>query len=733
MFKRIPKTDSLLSHRERSLLLIFCLCVSPIVSSAQTQQKILTGAPLRLTVTASFTNRASITPKELIALRLSRIVEPSEGALAVFVDQTDITSLFNSTPKALNYASNSLPLPTGENILIVYLVSPANEWNEIGRFSLVVRDAGHTLQNSNAKATASDDPKKHGFDKFEINPSLALNVKSESTLLFFPETNRPARINFTNLAFQASIQTNLVRGSFNSQNQFDFVGTTSQTDAIRFGERNNDAPQIDLSSYQMQFQVKKVKVSLGHHSYGTNRYLINGFSSRGVDVTLPLSSRFDVSFNAVNGTSIVGWNNFTGLNRQKHKVIAGTLGSEFFPAHPGWLRLEIGVLRGSLLPLSNFNQQNLADAETSRGLGARIVASDSKGRLRLDAGYARSRFDNPADTLLSQGFNTVPVRVATKNANYIDFSYQILKDRSITKDAKANLTFAFRHNRVDPLFRSVAVYSQADRLDNQYELTGNFGEITAGIVHNRLNDNLDDVPSILKTLTRRNGFSLGGPLTAVFGNTHSIAPWLPRLAYNYDRTHAFGAFLPINSGFALSHVPDQASINHNFNADWSHNSLRFGYRFNRSFQDNRQVGRDRADFRTVVNALAFGFKPFRRLETNFDLSSERASNLEVNRLDRALRLGLGLNLQTTKKSILAANVSSNLASDAANTNKNRSLDLDLQWSWRFGVEKDKYRKVQGQFFIRYANRYARAQDQIFLFNNITKFQSLSSGLSLTFF
>ena len=98
----------------------------------------------------------------------------------------------------------------------------------------------------------------------------------------------------------------------------------------------------------------------------------------------------------------------------------------------------------------------------------------------------------------------VSVSETTRNARYLDFTYQVLKDRALTKDRKVNLSLTFRHNRVDPLFRSVAVFTQADRADNQFELTGSLGDITVGAVHNRLSDNLDDVPSILKTLTRRN-------------------------------------------------------------------------------------------------------------------------------------------------------------------------------------------------------------------------------------
>jgi len=212
-----------------------------------------------------------------------------------------------------------------------------------------------------------------------------------------------------------------------------------------------------------------------------------------------------------------------------------------------------------------------------------------------------------------------------------------------------------------------------------------------------------------------------------------VASWLPRVSYNYERLRAFGAFLPVNSDFASTHVPDQATINHIFNAEWQREKLRFGYRFNQSLQDNRQPGRVSADFKTLVNSFTVGVTPQPRLEMNFDLSAERASNLEAARFDRTWRASFSANFQTTKKSILAATISSAFAGDTLNLTTSRNADLDLQWSWRFGVEKDKYRKVQGQFFIRYANRYARAIDNIFLFRNLTKLQTMSAGLTFTFF
>jgi hypothetical protein len=290
----------------RSLL---CL-ISTIVAQSSLSQ-----TP-KLTVAASFTNKRAIKSTELIHLRLNRPLGAAEGSLAVFVSQTDISSLFTITRTGLDYSPQALHLPQGENTLTVYLVSPTGEWKEVAKFLLHVEN-----DMTSSSESLKTDSKWYGFDKFEVNPSLSLNLKSESTLLFFPDTNRPTRINFLDLALQGSLQTNLVRGSFSAQNQFDFVGTTYQKEALRFGDLSEQAPQIDLSSYLVQAQVKKIKFVFGHHSYGTNRFLIDNFSSRGINVSVPLGSRFDVSFNATNGTSIVGWNNFSGLGTRSIKSL----------------------------------------------------------------------------------------------------------------------------------------------------------------------------------------------------------------------------------------------------------------------------------------------------------------------------------------------------------------------------------------------------------------------------
>ncbi len=708
-----------------------------------------------ITVSASFSAKDSVRPDEHIELKLSRSLERAEGTLAVFIGETDWTRLFSVAGSTFGYTPKLIPLPLGESSLTVYVVSPANDWKQIAQFPLRVVDAALSSQSDSTQdsttnpngssplakdtvGTSSPDQPNGGrrgfFETAELKPTLTVNIRSQSAILYHPDTNRPDRLNFTDISIQGSLQTTLARGIWRSQNQFDFVGTSNQREALRFGESGLNAPQIDLSSYTSQLQISKARVTLGHSSFGSNRYLINSFSSRGLAVTVPVGSRTDLSFSAMNGTSIAGWNNFTGLQQRQHKVISGTFGFEFLKERPGGLRVEAGLLRGSLLPINNFNQANLTDAERSTGSGVRIVASDSKGRLRIDAGFGRSRFDNPVDPLLNQGFTVVPVKETSKNALYLDLNYQLLNNLALLKDRPLSISFAFRHNRVDPLFRSTAAYAQADRLDNQFEMSGSFGEITFGAAHNRANDNLDDILSILKTLTRRNGFQVGLPLTAILGAKEQYSKWLPRLSYNYDRTHNYGAFLPINADFSDSHVPDQASTNQSLNAEWSDPRWKFSYRLNESFQDNRQPGRERSDLRNLAHTFGVGVTPNQRFNVNVDLSSERAHNLELAQFERNFRAGVQFSLQTTEKSALAATISSAFGGDSANARSSRNADLDLQWSTRFSLyQKERWRKVEGQFFIRYANRYASARDNIFFFNNLTKVQTMSAGLSFTFF
>ena len=344
---------------------------------------------------------------------------------------------------------------------------------------------------------------------------------------------------------------------------------------------------------------------------------------------------------AINGTSIVGWNNFFGLNRRNHQIVSATLGFELLDKRPGGLRVEAAAVHGSLLPIAGFNQGVINDAEVSDGASLRFAATDKAQRLKLEGGFTRSRFDNPVDPLLNQNLAVVPVRETARNAYYLDSGYALLKNLKLSESKTANLTVNYRLERVDPLFRSVAASTQADRFQHEIEMTGSAGEITATVSHQRFNDNLADIPSILKTLSQRYAVIVSVPLASFRPVSTNHSSWLPRLAYSSNRIHQFGRSFPLNAGFdSTSQVPDQISTLHDFISEWQHEKWRFNYHFNYSFQDNRQPGRASADLRNLINGFTVGLNPHTAFDLNFDLNIESAKNFEILRTDRTLRAGI---------------------------------------------------------------------------------------------
>src|SRR5262245_4387 len=731
-----------------------------------------------LTIRAAFDGRASVMPTEKIELFLSRALQPADGSLAVLIGDTDVTAMLTADAINVSYTPR-LPLPAGESDVTVWLVLTGNQWKEFARFPLRVA-AGATVNGSNGE-TATDGaalagsssgdasngaqaaptnnatpaPKRRwGFDKIEPIKNISLNLKSQPGSAAFPAPQPgTARETFTDLAGQAALGAAFTRGATVWSNRFEIAGSSFQNEALRFAELGQKAPNVDLSSYLVQVQRGASSFALGHVSFGAHRHLINGFSSRGMTAKIALGKRADFTATTVNGTSVVGWSNFFGLNRRKHQIQSGSLGFEFLPARPQGFRIEAAALSGSLLPLNNFSQRSLTDAERSAGGSLRLVASDPQNRFKLDAGFARSRFTNPSDPLLEQGLNLTPARETTRSARFADASLVLLRDVSLNSQQKANLNFNFRHERVDPLFRSVGAVTQADRFQNQFEMTGALGEANFTVSHTRFNDNLGDLPSILKSLTRREAINVNMPLSALIvpfiagreqsdGQTNGQAngqsfQWLPRIGFTVDRVHQFGAFIPVNGGFQPNNVPDQISLNYNLSADWQFTKWRLGYRFNRSSQDNRQPGRELADLENLIHGLTLGFSLTPALDMNFEVNNELANNFEFQRADRTLRYAVNTNWRMTPRASFALNLSTVGAGDLARTSSSRTIEGDAQLSYHMDTEHPTWQRlfanrIQAQFFIRYANRFARTHDLLFIVNNLNKVWTLNTGMNLTF-
>jgi hypothetical protein len=577
--------------------------------------------------------------------------------------------------------------------------------------------------------------KRFGFEKLDFIPSITLTIKSQPAQSNFPAANRPERPTFTDANITSSFKTELARGRFSSQTQFDFAGSSFQKEALRFGELGNEALNVDLASYLTQYQIGKAKYLIGHTSYGASRHLINSFSTRGMTLAVPLSPQFDVSLAAMNGSSVVGFNNFFGLANRRHQVIAGTLGVEFMPKRPGGFRLETAVMEGWLLPVSGFNQGVVNDAERSKGFGFRVVASDPSQRFRFEGGFTRSEFVNPSDAALNQGQSVVELKPIWKNAQFIDAAYDIFKGFSITKEKKLNLTATFKHERVDPLYKSLGASTQADKITNEFLLNGSIGEITAQYAQQRFNDNLADVPSILKSNTHMNTLSVAVPLATLFANPAQPSALLPKLSYTFNRTNQFGAAVPVNGGFEIdpATVPDQISTNQGITADWQFKKWRLAYRTNHSFQNNRQKGNETADLSNLINGITVGITPSPVVDLAFDFNAESAFDKRQSTTNRNFTVAPNVTWRLNKKMNLVSNVSFNVAGDVANIRNDRNINFDVQYSYQFAMEKDRWRKVGGQFSIKYTNTFARSQNIFAGVNDLRKNQTLFAQVSFTFF
>jgi hypothetical protein len=731
-----------------------------------------------LQITTNFKVERPVTPDTIIELRLSRELKKEEGHLAIVIDRVDVTSQFIIDGLRYVYSPALVPLPLGTTQVLVHRVGQAEVWHEVGRFDLRVvkaavptptpdsldepssqtRDATMRARDSSSEVILDkpltdqtsptipvDTPKTEetqdnerwfGFEKMDYVPSLTIGMKSLPAQFNFPASTRPSeRATFTDGTLQFSLRSEMARGPFASQASFDFAGSTFQPEALRFGSLGNEAPQIDLSSYLVQLQLGRAKVAIGHTSFGSARHLINGFSSRGIVLTVPINKRFDFSVAALNGTSVVGYGNFLGLGKSQHQLHGATLGIELLAKRPGGLRVEFSGMRAYIQGLNNISQGSVNDVERSKGGSIRLIATDKTGRFKFEAGFTRSQHRNPADPLLYQGTNTIAIPFLTRNARYSEVSLDVLRGYALTKTKQVNLNVAIRHEQVDPLFKSLGASAGADRRQNDFQLSGSVGEISFQAGHGRFNDNLRRIASILQSLTRSNQLSVALPAAALWGGTSSTSNFLPRLSYSRSETHQFAASIPVNGGFDTdpTSIPNQFSTNESFSADWQFPKLNLSSSYNRSFTNNEQPGRKQSDFLNQSMNARIGFNPTTKLNLNFDLSRDSASDLENVTLSRTWRVGTTAIWNLNKQISWTAGVSNTIAGDRARTNGSRNTEFESQFSYRYGIEGGGLKKVQTQMFIRYSDRYARSHDLIFQISNLTRVKIFNAGLNITLF
>jgi hypothetical protein len=396
---------------------------------------------------------------------------------------------------------------------------------------------------------------------------------------------------------------------------------------------------------------------------------------------------------------MVGWSNLTGLADANHRIGLAALGVQLIPSRPGAIQLDVTAVDGSVRPVAGFNQGAATDAEESRGFGVSVAASDARQRVRISAGISRSRFVNPTDPLLFGDSAIVAVRATTREARFGELSLRLLDNAKLSAAIPVSVAVTARHERVDPLYRSVGAFVAADQQNNGVELAGSLGALAVQAAATSGRDNLGDIASILTTRTRGTSWSGSVPLNSLFGAAPAW-PW-PAASFAWQRTRQFGDGVPVGGDFQPTHVPDQVSINRIASLAWTAGATSVSYRWNWSTQDNRQIGRERADFRSAVHGVTISTPGARGLTLGVDLGLERNRSDELDLTQRVERVGANVQWQLSSRTAFSGALSRMWSEDPRSDQRLRQTELFGELSQGFNLYRRPEGGTQGRIFVRY--------------------------------
>jgi hypothetical protein len=182
--------------------------------------------------------------------------------------------------------------------------------------------------------------------------------------------------------------------------------------------------------------------------------------------------------------------------------------------------------------------------------------------------------------------------------------------------------------------------------------------------------------------------------------------YYPQLSYSWQRSRQFGEGIPENGDFAASHVPDQISRNQTGSVSWSYQATSLSYRWNQSFQDNRQPGRENSDFRATVHSISLGANPKPSVTATVDLSVERQTSIESATTQRLERVGASVRWQATRSTDLSGTISQSWAFDPTAQARQRNTEIQLELSQGVNLYRKPEGGTQGRLFVRFGRTRA---------------------------
>jgi hypothetical protein len=137
---------------------------------------------------------------------------PLPGRLAVMIGDVDWTALFTATSSGLRSDPSVMRLPSGDQALVVYLVTDAG-WSELARLQLRILTRGD-------------------FERAEIRPVVNVNNKGQVALGREPEAPATSRDTFQDFTLNLGLGATFVRRGWTTTTQMSIVGVTNQPEAL---------------------------------------------------------------------------------------------------------------------------------------------------------------------------------------------------------------------------------------------------------------------------------------------------------------------------------------------------------------------------------------------------------------------------------------------------------------------------------------------------------------------
>jgi hypothetical protein len=664
---------------------------------------------------------STVAPGAPIVIRLDRAPGPADGTLAVLIGTLDVTTLFRLAGNELLFTGKEFALPAGEFPLVVWQVQ-GGAWREIHRSTL-------KIAAEMPSAVAADGERKR------FTPTLDVSIKAQVRERVHGNGARSARPTFSDIAMRGAVAVDDAIGSVNAKGNANIVGTSYRGEALQFGTRAAQAAKVDLADYRFDFGYGPTQLSVGHIGWGNHPLLLNSYNSRGLIGTVKLGQRFDVSLNAMNGTSVVGFDNFFGMAESRHRIHGAQIGVEADPAQPGWLRAELSFVDASMLARSNFNRGEIPDAEKSTGFGARLLGRLFGGRLRTDLAFARNEYRPADDPQLSQGQRLTPLSATTRGARIIDAAFDLVQGWELAEGLTLTLTPVLRYEQVQPLYKMLGASINADQRVRRAGVTGRFGALQAHWSRSQREDNLDRIVSLLKTRTESDEAALSVPLAELLRAKSATNSIWPRLSLQWQDNRQFAVNSPdfALSGIQPSHRPDQANRTASAAAAWSLGRYGINYSVNHARQDNRQPGRENADFLNLGHQLSLSVAWSETLNLNAGANRTRQFSTEKQLAGYVDGATFGLEWHPRDHWTISGNYALTRGDDSRDLALSRGHTLQTQLARRFTLPGLFGAPMQGQAFVRHALQSTSNTDRSLGLQASGRSWTINLGASLSLF